>query len=206
MNNIYAKLSNIQAELKAPKSQYNDFGKYPFRSCEDILEAVKPICKKHDITLIVYDSVEMLGERYYIKATAELIDIESGERVQGFAYARESLQKKGMDEAQITGSTSSYARKYALNGLFNIDDNKDFDTNEIQYQSGNQININDELNKRGKRLYELGVDLTAQGSLNFISKYNNGKTDINVMNYDEKLNYIRVLDKMIEIKEKENAK
>lgn len=133
--NIYEKLLNIQTELKAPKSQYNSFGKYKYRSCEDILEAVKPICAKNKATLILSDSLENIGDRYYIKATATLIDVESGENLENTAYAREESEKKGMDGSQITGTASSYARKYALNGLFNIDDTKDADTDEYTKQS-----------------------------------------------------------------------
>ena len=133
--NIYEKLLNIQTELKAPKGQYNSFGKYKYRSCEDILEAVKPICAKNKATLVLSDSLENIGDRYYIKATAILIDVESGENLENTAYAREELEKKGMDGSQITGTASSYARKYALNGLFNIDDTKDADTDEYTKQS-----------------------------------------------------------------------
>ena len=133
--NIYEKLLNIQTELKAPKSQYNSFGKYKYRSCEDILEAVKPICAKNKATLVLSDSLENIGDRYYIKATAILIDVESGENLENTAYAREEQEKKGMDGSQITGTASSYARKYALNGLFNIDDTKDADTDEYTKQS-----------------------------------------------------------------------
>ena len=129
--NIYEKLSNIQNELKCNKNQYNSFGKYKYRSCEDILEAVKPICAKHKATLVVSDELKYIGERYYIEATAELIDIEDGSRVQNTAYAREEETKKGMDGSQITGASSSYARKYALNGLFLIDDVKDSDTTNV---------------------------------------------------------------------------
>lgn len=133
--NIYEKLLNIQTELKAPKGQYNSFGKYKYRSCEDILEAVKPICAKNKATLILSDSLENIGDRYYIKATATLIDVENGENLENTAYAREEQEKKGMDGSQITGTASSYARKYALNGLFNIDDTKDADTDEYTKQS-----------------------------------------------------------------------
>lgn len=131
---IYEKLLNIQLELKAPKGQYNSFGKYKYRSCEDILEAVKPICAKHKATLVVSDELKYIGERYYIEATAELIDIEDGSSIQNTAYAREEETKKGMDGSQITGTASSYARKYALNGLFCIDDTKDADTDEYKQQ------------------------------------------------------------------------
>ena len=137
--NIYKKLSNIQNELKAPKGQFNKFGGYKYRSCEDILEAVKPICKKNNCVLILSDKLENIGDRYYIKATAELIDIEDIKgneiaTIENTAYAREEENKKGMDGSQITGTASSYARKYALNGLFNIDDTKDADTDEFTKQ------------------------------------------------------------------------
>ena len=131
---IYRKLLNIQTELKAPKGQYNSFGKYKYRSCEDILESVKPICRSHNATLIVSDELQNIGERYYIKATATIIDIEDGSCLSNTAYAREEETKKGMDGSQITGTASSYARKYALNGLFCIDDTKDADTNEYKQQ------------------------------------------------------------------------
>ena len=133
--NIYEKLSEIQHELKAPKGQYNSFGKYKYRSCEDILEAVKPICYKNKTTLVLSDDVVMSEDRFYIKATATLYDHESENQVSNSAYARESYEKKGMDESQITGTASSYARKYALNGLFNIDDTKDADTDEYTEQT-----------------------------------------------------------------------
>lgn len=120
-------LLQIQSELKAPKGQFNAYGKYKYRSCEDILEAVKPILKKNNCTLLLSDSLIYVGERYYIKATATLVNAE-GKSVSTEAYAREEETKKGMDASQITGASSSYARKYALNGLLCIDDNKDSDT------------------------------------------------------------------------------
>lgn len=122
-------LLQIQSELKAPKGQYNSFGKYKYRSCEDILEAVKPLCVKYGVILTLSDEIVQVGERYYIKATARL-QKEGASDVSVTAYARESLDKKGMDDSQITGTASSYARKYALNGLFCIDDTKDADTDE----------------------------------------------------------------------------
>lgn len=125
--NIYEKLSAIQNELKAPKNQFNKFGNYKYRNCEDILEAVKPICAKNKATLVVYDEIVNVGDRYYVKAIARLYDQESEQYIEASASAREEENKKGMDASQITGSTSSYARKYALNGLFNIDDTKDSD-------------------------------------------------------------------------------
>ena len=130
--NIYEKLMNIQKELKAPKGQYNSFGKYKYRSCEDILESVKPLLEKYKVTIILTDKLEQIGERYYIRAKAILIDTETNNSIENTAYAREEETKKGMDGSQITGASSSYARKYALNGLFGIDDNKDSDTTNIQ--------------------------------------------------------------------------
>lgn len=127
---LKAKLLNMQQELKATKSQYNSFGKYSYRSCEDILEAVKPLLAKNKCILTLEDRVELIGDRYYIKAIAILEDAESEGKIEKWAMAREQSEKKGMDESQITGATSSYARKYALNGLFCIDDNKDADTDE----------------------------------------------------------------------------
>lgn len=132
MNKIAEKLAAIQNELKAPKGQYNSFGKYKYRSCEDILEALKPILRKHGCTLYLSDEPVQLGERYYIRAAATVVDTESGESIQNTAYAREDQDKKGMDGSQITGTSSSYARKYALNGLFCIDDTKDADTDEFK--------------------------------------------------------------------------
>lgn len=130
--NIYEKLAAVQAELKAPKGQYNSFGKYKYRSCEDILEAVKPLLTKTGLTLMLTDCVMTVGDRHYIQAEAVLIDTEGeNARVYNTAYAREDTEKKGMDGSQITGTASSYARKYALNGLFLIDDTKDADTDEF---------------------------------------------------------------------------
>lgn len=124
--NIQEKLIEIQKELKAPKSQYNNFGKYAYRSAEDILEAVKPICHKNNCTITLSDEVKELNNGWvYITAIATLSDAESSVSVQ--AHARESETRKGMDASQITGSSSSYARKYALSGLFAIDDTKDSD-------------------------------------------------------------------------------
>ena len=130
IKNILKKLNKIQTELKAVKGQYNNFGKYKYRSCEDILEAVKPIMQEEKMLLTLADEVVLIGERYYVKATATVaFDKES---LSVSAYAREEEEKKGQDASQITGTASSYARKYALNGLFNIDDTKDADTDEYQ--------------------------------------------------------------------------
>lgn len=128
--NVYEKLQHVQTGLKAPKNQYNKFGNYYYRNCEDIQEAAKPLLQEVKATLIVGDELVMIGDRYYIKATARFVDCESVEAVENTAYAREEQEKKGMDVSQVTGSTSSYARKYALNGLFCIDDVKDADNQE----------------------------------------------------------------------------
>jgi hypothetical protein len=125
---INEKLMNIQRDLKAPKNQYNAFGKYKYRSCEDILEAVKPLLVENKMTLVISDSIEGVNQKNYVKATVVLTDVENGDKIESAAYAREADNKKGMDDSQITGATSSYARKYALNGLFGIDDSKDADS------------------------------------------------------------------------------
>lgn len=135
MSVILEKLNIIQSKLKAPKGQFNKFGNYPYRSCEDILEALKPLLAETKTVLAISDEVEFIGDRFYIRATCNLFDVESGEKISNSAFAREPESKKGMDPAQITGSVSSYARKYALNGLFAIDDTKDSDSNESQRQT-----------------------------------------------------------------------
>lgn len=132
---IYEKLSKIQTELKAPKGQYNSFGKYKYRSCEDILEAVKPLLTKNKLSMQISDELLQIGDRYYVKASARLLDLEDNSTMENTAYAREEEEKKGMDGSQITGTASSYARKYALNGLFLIDDTKDADTDEYHEQN-----------------------------------------------------------------------
>ena len=135
MGDFMKRVGLAQAELKAPKNQYNSFGKYNYRSCEDILEAAKPICRKHDLVLLLTDKPVCIGERYYIEATARLYDTESDLFLEATASAREADTKKGMDDSQVTGTASSYARKYALNGLFNIDDTKDADTDAYKKQT-----------------------------------------------------------------------
>lgn len=127
---IYAALMAVQSELKAPKGQKNTFGNYSYRSAEDILEAVKPLLKVNGLYLNISDEVVLIGDRYYVKATVTAVDIATGEAASSTAFAREAAEKKGMDASQVTGATSSYARKYALNALFGIDDTKDADTDE----------------------------------------------------------------------------
>lgn len=124
--NFFEKVTAIQAKLKAPKGQYNKFGGYNYRSCEDILEALKPLLAEYNLFINIFDEVKIIGSRYYVEATATLTD--GVNKVISTAYAREEETKKGMDGSQITGASSSYARKYALNGLLAIDDTKDSDT------------------------------------------------------------------------------
>jgi len=139
---IYEKLMEIQSKLNVPKNQYNSFGKYNYRSCEDILTALKPLLAEEKLTLTLSDEVVEIGGRVYVKAEAKLTDCEPKNPQDIYeyintAYAREDEIKKGMDGAQITGTASSYARKYALNGLFAIDDSKDPDTDEYKNQQNN---------------------------------------------------------------------
>ena len=135
---IYEKLMHIQTEIKAPKNLYNSFGKYKYRNAEGICEAVKPYLAKENASLVLHDDLVNVGDRIYVKATACLIDNESGRTVEATAFAREALSKKGMDDSQITGTASSYARKYALNGLFLLDDTKDADTDENRIERENR--------------------------------------------------------------------
>ena len=153
MKAINKKLMAIQGELKAPKNLFNSYGKFKYRNFEGICEAVKPLLANHNCTLTLTDDVKWLDGRFYVEATATLFDCDSGESLKVSAMAREDAEKKGMDDSQITGTASSYARKYCLNGLFLIDDTKDPDTNEYQettYASKGQINaLKNALEKKG---------------------------------------------------------
>lgn len=159
--NVYEKLMEVQTKLRAPKGQYNSFGRYSYRSCEDILEALKPLLAEVKAIVNVGDEVKLIGDRYYVEATAMFLDVETGDSVVARALAREDETKKGMDLAQVTGSVSSYARKYALNGLFAIDDNKDPDSTN-KHGKDDSINVNmtpvDKCisDKQLKRLYAIG--------------------------------------------------
>ena len=136
---VYKKLIEVQKELKAPKSKKNNFGNYMYRSCEDILEALKPVLSEHGATVFISDKPVVKENLWsYIEATATFVDTESGDSVSVTAYAREAEQKKGMDPSQSTGTASSYARKYALNGLFLIDDSVDVDSDEYQKITGGE--------------------------------------------------------------------
>lgn len=152
---IRESLFYIQQKLKAPKSQHNDFGNFSYRSCEDILEAVKPLLKATNCVLTISDELVNVGERYYIIATATLKSVEDGDAISNSAYAREPAEKKGADLSQITGACSSYARKYALNGLFCIDDVKDSDTTNNGKKDAKATKT------QIKRLKELYTDIPA---------------------------------------------
>ena len=149
------KLIDIQNELKAPKNLHNSFGNYNYRNCESILEAAKPICKKYGCLLTLRDEIEEHGNRIYVKASASISDGTDTETVT--ALARESETKKGMDDSQITGTASSYARKYALNGLFCIDDTKDADTNEY-HATTNKASKSETPKKAPTRVNENGAN------------------------------------------------
>ena len=161
--NIYEKLNAIQTSLKAPKTQNNEFGGYKYRSCEDILEAVKPLLASYKAVLLLSDELIQIGERYYIKAVATFADTESPELITVTASAREELTRKGMDSSQITGATSSYARKYALSGLFAIDDTRDADTMDNRDNPKSSDRQDNRYNNRRTaltaELKRLGVDL-----------------------------------------------
>lgn len=173
------KLLKIQQELKAPKGQYNSFGNYNYRSAEDILEGVKPLLKKYKAVLTLSDEAVAVGDRVYIKATATLGEAEikeedkasltSYDAISVSAYARETDVKKGMDASQITGSASSYARKYALNGLFAIDDTKDSDTDEQRKQADKPQGLDEAKAEVFAKFKEKGID-DSQEMLNTLDK------------------------------------
>jgi hypothetical protein len=150
-------LKKVQEELKVPKGQFNSFSNFYYRSCEDILEAVKPLLKKEGLFLTISDELVNIGERYYIKAIASVKN-EAGEEVVVTGYAREEETKKGMDGSQITGSSSSYARKYALNGMFLIDDGKDADSMDNRDNETKVADIKMVTMKQGKLLQSLGME------------------------------------------------
>ena len=204
--NLYEKLMLIQNELKAPKGQKNTFGNYNYRSCEDILNAVKPLCLKNKSVLKLSDDLVLIGDRYYIKATATLYDVESDSEISNNAYAREEESKKGMDGSQITGTASSYARKYALNGLFNIDDTKDADTDEysktirkVNFNQENDDNYETILNSKfNSKLIESESDLDK-----VLENY--GLSDYSAMTNEQKEQAIKVFDLKIAKKERKNS-
>ena len=194
-SNIYQKLLAIQSELKAPKSQFNKFGGYSYRSCEDILEAVKSLLVKNNATIILQDKVELIGDRYYVKVVAKFIDVETGESIETEALARESDQIKGMQASQITGATSSYARKYALGSLLLLDDCKDADAtnngkedNNKSYSQDNATNTARKLSdKQLARLYAIANKAGADKDLvkqQVMKKFNKEVKDLSKQEYD----------------------
>lgn len=130
--NIHLKLANIQSQIKAPKSEYNEFGKFNYRTAEDILAAAKPLLKEHNLVITLRDDIELIGDRFYVRSIVRISDGTSA--IETSSYAREPQEKKGMDSSQITGSTSSYARKYALAGIFGLDDEADADADITEKQ------------------------------------------------------------------------
>lgn len=188
---IHEKLMNIQSKLKAPKNQYNSFGKYNYRSCEDILEGVKPLLKETQTVLTISDEVINIGDRFYIKATATLTDTEDGRSISVSALAREDENKKGMDLSQVTGSTSSYARKYALNGLFCIDDTKDSDaTNKHGKEQSDKLKSNQGqlTDAQLKRLYAIAYSMNIDADTvkqHVRKKFNKEAKDLTKEEYDQ---------------------
>lgn len=192
------KLITIQQELKAPKKQFNKFGNYKYRSCEDILEAVKPLVTNAGCALTIEDEVVMIGERYYIKATATITDIKDNTSISVSAFAREPEDKKGSDVSQITGAASSYARKYCLNGLFLIDDTKDADVTNTQKKTAASAKSTD-----SDALIELKKQIVAKCSelggtkneavmtiVNELGNPNNLKTEKAAKEYLDRINKI----------------
>jgi essential recombination function protein len=166
---LHEKLLAIQTKLKAPKGQYNSFGKYSYRSAEDILEAVKPLNAEQGVLLTITDEIKEIGGRVYVVATATVSD--GTDTLQVSAFAREPENKKGMDESQITGATSSYARKYALNGLYAIDDNKDADTDEHKQQQDNASKKQPAQKQQQKQQQQQEKGFTEQELHELVEKY-----------------------------------
>lgn len=196
--NVYEKLIKVQAELKAPKSKFNSFGKYKYRSLEDILEGVKPLLEKNKASLVIADSMEQVGDRYYLKATATFIDTENGESVSNSALARESAEKKGMDDSQITGTASSYARKYALNGLLLIDDTKDADTDEAHVEKEARAKKAKDDEKNEALVTDIGDMKIAPVKVNVLK----GDIDSGLMNKEKMLACFKV-EKLEDVTEKQ---
>jgi len=214
---IYEKLLRVQVELKAPKGQYNSFGKYKYRSCEDILTAVKPLLDKVGATITLSDDIFLIGDRFYVKATATFHDVEKGSTITNSALAREDENKKGMDSSQVTGATSSYARKYALNGLFLLDDVKDADTDEYVEQTKEQKNeqpkpktkqpdVSELILKfqelKGK-LTKIGVDIHADAFVKWLCENAKvGTTDPGKLKPEELDRVVKCMDSALKAKQK----
>lgn len=177
--NIYEKLLKVQLELKAPKGQYNSFGKYKYRSCEDILEALKSVLDKYKLAMFINDEIIEVNNRNYVKATITIINTEKAdEQIKTSALAREEETKKGMDGSQITGASSSYARKYALNGLFAIDDTKDSDaTNTHGKEKTEKEKVDEYLESREGLLEYLGQYLSFEDTQKYLQFYSAGSLE-----------------------------
>nr|DAG03319.1 MAG TPA: ERF superfamily protein [Siphoviridae sp. ct6rT12] len=182
--NIYEKLLNVQIELKAPKNQFNKFGGFKYRSCEDILEALKPVLSKYKLAMIITDDIITVNNRNYVKATVRLFNTEKEEFIENSAIAREEESKKGMDGSQITGASSSYARKYALNGLFAIDDTKDSDSTNTYDGVEKKSKVQEYLNSRPGMVERLTEYLTGENLERTLNHF--GVKEINEMT-DEQL-------------------
>ena len=172
--NILKKLLLIQQELKVPKNQFNAFGKYNYRSCEDILESARPIANKNGCVIVINDDIKEINGRYYVEATITLFDVDSGEEISTKALAREAEPKSGMSESQLTGACSSYARKYALSAMFALDDEKDDDTRDNRQQSK-------QINKPVQKQTQKPVDEKSKHLTNIFNKmkaHNVSKQDI----------------------------
>lgn len=204
---IIVALQNIQKNLIAPKGQYNDFGRYKYRSCEDVLEALKPLLSAYSCSLMINDEIVLIGDRYYVKATATLLRSGSQDTISVSAFAREPKDRKGMDESQITGATSSYARKYALNGLFAIDDNKDPD-------STNEHDIKPKVTQVKEEKVEAAPSITLKGMLEeqaikkfgSLDKFKMWRTDNNYAETLEGLSDFALAQLMTLVREYKGAK
>lgn len=201
---IVTKLMNVQSKLKAPKGQTNSFGKYRYRSCEDILEAVKPLLAEEGLIATLTDEIVVVGDRFYVKATASVMD--GTETISNCAYARESDEKRGMDSSQVTGASSSYARKYALNGLFLIDDTKDADTDEFT-KASKKAEKDADLTPHGEgmtdeRLQKLVAEMTRTGSTEDGLKKAFKVKDIRDLSESQ---YVAAMNRMEKLPDKESA-
>jgi hypothetical protein len=197
--NLWEKLSIVQKEIKAPKGQWNDFSNYYYRSCEDIVEAAKPLCSDNGLLLTLSDTLIHIEGRFYVEATATVINVEDGEKYFVTAQAREAESKKGMDSAQVTGAASSYARKYALNGLFGIDDEKDPDTKDNKADKPDKPKKQSGKDELGDKLNALIIKkgATVKGILDkYKVETKKFASEIKFITADKKQEYIDRLEKL----------
>lgn len=197
--NIYEKLSNIQNELKAPKNLYNSFAKFSYRSAETILEAVKPICAKYRAVTIINDELISFANEAFVKSTVTLFDTDSKEKIQVQAFSGLDFNKKGMDKAQCTGTSSSYARKYALNGMFCIDDNKDSDAEEVSKATDEKKKeVLEEITTIKATMNEKNIDWHNKWNSTLLKKAKVSTQDINTLNVEEMQRLIEAYKALIE--------